>query len=74
MNPAYWTRHCAEGVAIVDLLLRARAAYDRAAALNARHRERDAGGEASAYAETVAAVAELGRVTARLRLIMEDKG
>jgi hypothetical protein len=60
------------GAAIVDVLLRARTAYDRAAALNARHRERDAAGERLVYDDVVVAVDELGRAMAKLQITVES--
>ncbi len=72
----------ASGAVIVDVLVAARAAYDSAIRLNARHRERrgvrdrpaecSREDEAAAYRQSVDAVEALGRVMARLRVLVED--
>ena|ERR1041384_3894305 len=72
-TPHYRQREGLIGAAITDVLLRARAAYDRAAALNSCHRQRDKPGRADRFDETVEAVEALGRVMARLRLMIESE-
>jgi hypothetical protein len=57
------------GALITELLIHARTAYDRAVALNARHRERDVSARVAQVEATVSAVAALSRVSAQLQVL-----